>query len=58
MLQEVAGELRRQLYEVDGAIVEAKGLSLSVHYRLVIERDRPLVRRQWHAWRRCFPPFA
>ncbi len=44
-LQAAARELERRLLGVDGAMVEAKGLSLSVHYRLVVEDKRPLVQR-------------
>jgi trehalose-phosphatase len=44
-LEAAAVELKRRLKMIDGAVVESKGLSLSVHYRLVAERERPLVRR-------------
>jgi trehalose-phosphatase len=42
-LLKAARELSRRLLRVDGVVVEAKGLSLSVHYRLVAEGERPLV---------------
>lgn len=40
-----AAELDSRLFPVAGAVVEAKGLSISVHYRLVGARQRPLVDR-------------
>jgi trehalose-phosphatase len=40
-----AVELERRLRSIDGVIVEAKELSLSVHYRLVTECERALVHR-------------
>lgn len=43
-LQAAADELCRRLLPVDGVVVETKGLSLSVHYRLVAEGERPLVK--------------
>ncbi len=39
-----AEELSLRLLPVDGVVVETKGLSLSVHYRLVAEGERPLVK--------------
>jgi trehalose 6-phosphate phosphatase len=44
-LEAAARELERRLRGVEGALVEAKGLSLSVHYRLVAEGERPQVGR-------------
>jgi len=44
-LEAAAMELDRRLRPVAGAVVEAKGLSLSVHYRLVAEGERPLVKQ-------------
>jgi alpha,alpha-trehalase len=44
-LAAAAAELKRRLLEVKGAAVEAKGLSVSVHYRLVAARERPQVER-------------
>jgi trehalose-phosphatase len=42
-LEAAAYELERRLRGIEGAIVETKGVSLSVHYRLVAESQRPLV---------------
>ena len=44
VLQAAARELDGRLVGIGGVTVEAKGLSLSVHYRLVAERERPMVR--------------
>lgn len=44
-LRAAAAELKSGLLPVDGAVVEAKGLSVSIHYRLVDHRQRPLVSR-------------
>lgn len=42
-LEAAARELVRRLSRVDGVVVEAKGLSVSVHYRSVAKADRPVV---------------
>ncbi|MFH0914975.1 MAG: trehalose-phosphatase [bacterium] len=42
-LEAAARELVRRLSRVDGVVVEAKGLSASVHYRSVAKTDRPVV---------------
>jgi trehalose 6-phosphate phosphatase len=44
-LEAAAYELERRLRDVGGAVMETKGVSLAVHYRMVAEADRPLVRR-------------
>jgi trehalose-phosphatase len=44
-LEQAAMQLRRALGSVEGALVEEKGLSLSVHYRLVPETRRAAVLR-------------
>ena len=44
-LEQAAAALRRALAAAEGALVEEKGLSLSVHYRLVPEPRRPAVSR-------------
>jgi trehalose-phosphatase len=44
-LRAAAQELRDRLLSVEGVVLEEKGLSLSVHYRLVPERERPAVAR-------------
>jgi trehalose 6-phosphate phosphatase len=42
-LETASYELERRLHPIDGVLVETKGASLSVHYRLVGESMRPLV---------------
>ena len=42
-LCEAAQDLQTRLRSLDGVVLEEKGLSLSIHYRLVPERDRPAV---------------
>ena len=42
-LQEAAAAIGSRLRPVEGVVVEAKGLSISVHYRLVAHGDRSLV---------------
>jgi trehalose 6-phosphate phosphatase len=44
-LQAALAQLERGLLSVDGVAVEAKALSISVHYRLVAGTDRPVVDR-------------
>jgi trehalose-phosphatase len=44
-LRQAASQLRRALRRIEGALVEEKGLSLSVHYRLVPEERQPAVFR-------------
>jgi len=39
-LEKASYELERRLRDLEGAIVETKGVSLSVHYRLVAEAER------------------
>ena len=40
MIEDLAEQLEEELGNVDGVIVEDKGLSLSVHYRLVSEEEQ------------------
>ncbi len=40
MIKDLAGQLEEELENIDGVIVEDKGLSLSVHYRLVSEEEQ------------------
>ena len=40
MIKDLAGQLAEELQDIDGVIVEDKGLSLSVHYRLVKEEEQ------------------
>lgn len=47
-LETASYELERRLSPIQGAVVEAKGTSLAVHYRLVAEERRPLVDRIVH----------
>ncbi len=42
-LEDASRELESRLEDITGAVVETKGVSLSVHYRLVAETERPLV---------------
>lgn len=44
-LEGAAYELERRLRTVSGAVLETKGVSLSVHYCMVGEADRPVVRK-------------
>jgi trehalose 6-phosphate phosphatase len=44
-LQAAAAALESRLLRVEGAVVEAKGLSISIHYRMVAETERSLVDR-------------
>ena len=48
-LEAASYELERRLRDVAGAIVETKGVSLSVHYRLVAEAERAPRRADRHA---------
>jgi len=49
LIKKLAGELGRKLQAVAGAIVEDKGLTLSIHYRQVADGDVEEVRRLVHA---------
>jgi trehalose-phosphatase len=51
----ICAELRRRLGEIEGAIVEDKGLTVSVHYRLVARRR---LKRLEGIVRRVVEPFA
>ncbi|OFV85016.1 MAG: trehalose-phosphatase [Acidobacteria bacterium RBG_16_64_8] len=50
-----ATELERRLQHVAGVVIEVKEVTLSVHYRLVAEEERPLVRRAVADAARAFP---
>jgi trehalose 6-phosphate phosphatase len=54
-LEAAAAALQSSLLRVDGALVEMKGLSISVHYRLVSGPERPLVDRLVRDVARSFP---
>ncbi len=43
LIKELAGKLAEELGDISGIIVEDKGLSLSVHYRLVKEEEERVV---------------
>jgi len=47
--KDIAAELGRRLHDIPGALVEDKGLSLSVHYRLVPDDRLDDLRRIVHA---------
>jgi len=42
-LARLCDDLRAQLYPIEGAMVEFKGLTASVHYRRAAESDRPAI---------------
>ncbi len=44
-LEAASYAIEQRLRDIPGAVVETKGVSLSVHYRQVAEPDRPLVER-------------
>ncbi|OFW60075.1 MAG: trehalose-phosphatase [Actinobacteria bacterium RBG_16_64_13] len=44
-LEAAAFELESRLHHIEGAVVETKGVSLSVHFRLVAENERPVVQK-------------
>jgi trehalose-phosphatase len=44
-LEAASYELDQRLRSIEGAVVETKGVSLSVHYRMVAQEERPLVRQ-------------
>jgi len=48
LLKKIKKELKKKFLKIKGVIVEDKGLSLSVHYRLVDLRDRWLVKTILH----------
>jgi trehalose-phosphatase len=48
-VKELAAELRRKLHDIEGALVEDKGLTLTVHYRLVPDTRVEDVRRVVHS---------
>ena len=43
LLRRVTQMVREEVVAVNGALVEAKKSSVAVHYRLVVERDRPRI---------------
>ncbi|MBU1913365.1 MAG: trehalose-phosphatase [Candidatus Omnitrophica bacterium] len=48
MLKKIKGILKNRLSKIKGTIVEDKGLTLSVHYRLVDSKDTGLVKTIFH----------
>lgn len=47
-LRSIKAELLKKLFRVKGVILEDKGLSLSLHYRLVDKNDVPRVKAAFH----------
>ena len=47
-IQELFRQLSARLANIEGVIIEDKGLSLSVHYRLVIKSEEEIVARVFH----------
>jgi len=45
LIKKMAGDLRRGLAGVNGVVLEDKGYTLSVHYRMVSRKDVPRVRK-------------
>ncbi|MDD5618219.1 MAG: trehalose-phosphatase [Candidatus Omnitrophica bacterium] len=41
-IQNIAADMRKRLSGIKGALVEDKGLTLSIHYRLIDKEDMPL----------------
>ena len=48
ILQQIESELNKRLSRTEGVLLENKGLSLCLHYRLVGKRHIPLVRTAFH----------
>jgi len=48
LIRDLAGELAAALGDISGTIIEDKGLSLSVHYRLVEEGEEKAVAETFH----------
>ncbi|MDD5737090.1 MAG: trehalose-phosphatase [Candidatus Omnitrophica bacterium] len=49
LIKRIAGDLRKRMAGVNGVVLEDKGYSLSVHYRLVSRKDIPRVRKAFRA---------
>ncbi|MDD5119795.1 MAG: trehalose-phosphatase [Candidatus Omnitrophica bacterium] len=45
VMRDIAAELRRRLLPVKGVLIEDKGLTLSIHYRLVKKNDLPVFKK-------------
>ncbi len=56
-LEAASYELDQRLRHIEGAIVETKGVSVSIHYRLVAEQERPAVRKIVGEVARTLPGF-
>lgn len=56
-LEAASYELDQRLRSIEGAVVETKGVSLSIHYRLVSEEQRPAVRQIVTEVARALPGF-
>jgi trehalose-phosphatase len=48
MLREIADTLRSKLEDFEGAVIEDKGLTVSLHYRMVPKRQQRCVQRSFH----------
>lgn len=48
ILRQIKNDLNKRLSSIKGAFVEDKGLSLSLHYRLVDKKNRPFVETIFH----------
>jgi trehalose 6-phosphate phosphatase len=48
-IKEIAAEIARRVHDIEGALVEDKGLTLSVHYRIVPDDRVDDVRKAVHA---------
>jgi trehalose-phosphatase len=48
-MKDIAAEIARRVHPIEGALVEDKGLTLSVHYRMVAEDKVDEVRRAVHS---------
>lgn len=44
-IRNIAEDIRKKLSDINGALIEDKGLTLSIHYRLVREKDVPVLEK-------------
>jgi len=49
VIRQVAEDLSKELKDIKGALIENKGLTLSIHYRLVDNKDIPLFEKIFYA---------
>lgn len=45
VIRSIVKEMRHQLSDIKGVLIEDKGLTLSIHYRLVDQKDMPALKR-------------